>query len=444
MRHFKSNKRKIINKIPKIIFIIPINTAYHICSCVYYILMILFLISAVYRFSTGVSMAWGYAKIQCPAFLKADIVFDVISVLGLFNILPAWVYSKSDETMLSVSYGNILRIVFREHSFNSVAQVFWTLTCVAFSKSSYSESALIALCIVFLGLLQQWIVVYSMILNQNICSKLSAYIWECHICKLFPDEKDAETLLQHGLICLAGDMPLRHAPYYQEYVKCFCILLYKSASYQYPNQCVKDQNFNQDAYIDQRVQYLYPCIQYWASNVNVVENQYALGDILESLTNILGENSTQEINSHCVKTIISAFVGGKLYYSCEQEYSMQVRYSELLDQLNICQRRFTADISAKRYDNSTKFVAKCILDYIPQVALAMGWMLFQYKIISWNKEWTSILPPPQTNVERDYILAAVKAMLGSLIKNDNENQNIFALFCEIALYQTQLNEQNGE
>lgn len=183
---------------------------------VYSFAFILLFISLLTELLTTESFFSYVFNAECPIFIQAPAIFEIIKVVGLSNVIVAWIYVNSDKTMLGLSYLDILNSYFPRHGVFSVIHFASTLICISVSSSGLSESSIISLAIVLWGLIYQFYVFYCIFLNSLKCENIAKIVWK-------QESKNFPTL-HSKLLCLTGTFPTNDSKQYRAYLTCFSSL----------------------------------------------------------------------------------------------------------------------------------------------------------------------------------------------------------------------------
>lgn len=183
------------------------------------LIIILVAISLFTEYFFGHSFFAGICKMKCPVFLQANSIYEVVKVIGLTNILIGWIYAKLDNTMLGLTYSEILKSQFPMYALFAGLHFLSTLGCVAVSKAGLSESSILLLLAILIGFIYQGIVFYKIILSSKKCEYLAKLTWF--------EKKEEIDELKTNILNLAECMPEFGDKNYESHRICFVNLLIK-------------------------------------------------------------------------------------------------------------------------------------------------------------------------------------------------------------------------
>ena len=195
---------------------------YYRGSIFYFFFFILLGISWWSEYDTGNSIiANYYPMLQCPSFLRANAVLELIGTLGFSIGLIAVVYSYWNQRMLGMRYRDLVKYKFHSYHICSIAHVLATGACIMSAAAGTSESALLSLISVIYGFIYQAVVVYWTVWDSSKCSKTAVERY-CEIIKheLSTPENENNVELYKYLRKLSDTMPQPADRQYSSQMEC--------------------------------------------------------------------------------------------------------------------------------------------------------------------------------------------------------------------------------
>ena len=175
--------------------------------------------------------------ISCPPFLRANVILEIMKIIGFSNIFLSILYSNLSKKMLAISYEDILKDFSPKHNKYTILHIICNLACFALATGGLSESALAMFILVLNGFIYQWNILYYIVFNSNKCEKLAIDIWEHTVQTAKKTQENQEVQkskkeqgipknnLFDDLCLLAETLPERSCKYYGSHIKCFAKVL---------------------------------------------------------------------------------------------------------------------------------------------------------------------------------------------------------------------------
>lgn len=214
-------------------------------ACLFYALLLFALIlSWTFEYVTGNSfVAFFCPSLECPVFLRAKTVKELIGTLGFSVGLIAVVYSFWDKRILGLRYRDLVKFKFHSYHLCAIAHIISVACCIISATAETSESALISLTAVIYGFVYQAVVVYWTVWDSRKCATTANKMYRELVSETLEKKNSAsnEELYKY-LRKLSDTMPQPADRQYSAQLECFArtFVAYVVSENKLPEQ--NDQN----------------------------------------------------------------------------------------------------------------------------------------------------------------------------------------------------------
>ena len=129
-----------------------------------------------------------------PEILRANVVLEIVKILGFGSVLIGIVQMLMDKKTFGVSYANIIKCRYPFYRQTFFIHLLATIMCIGFSAAGASEGALITLIIMLLGFLYLWLIIDDLVFRTANRESAAIEILEDAFGK--SDNKDALNIVQ--------------------------------------------------------------------------------------------------------------------------------------------------------------------------------------------------------------------------------------------------------